>query len=308
MAQGVPAGRAVRKTPFLLPLDSQCTLSEPSASVVRWEPPAGEPVISHAYAAGFPPSDTAWCGPAVVAHAQTQAAADAAADAYLAFVLAQEPRFGTRLWPAAQGVQEGLRLARSARRPIILADTQDNPGAGGSGDTTGVLQALLAAGAQDAMVGYFCDPEAARAAHAAGPGQSVDLALGGRHGPEGVQPVRERFEVLRCASGPFRMTGSVAGNVDADLGAMALLRCRGVQVAVTSRKVQAYDPAPFQRLGVDPAAHRILVLKSSCHFRADFEPLADAVLSVLAPGAYDPDAARYPYTRLRPGVRFAPGA
>ena len=28
--------------------------------------------------------------------------------------------------------------------PVVLADTQDNPGAGGNGDTTGLLAALLA--------------------------------------------------------------------------------------------------------------------------------------------------------------------
>jgi microcystin degradation protein MlrC len=102
------------------------------------------------------------------------------------------------------------------------------------------------------------------------------------------------------------MTGSVAGGVVADLGPMALIRAGGVHIAVTSRKVQAFDPAPFHRLGVDPAAWRILVLKSSVHFRADFGPLAQSVMTVLSPGAYDPDAANYPYQRLRAGVRYLP--
>lgn len=102
------------------------------------------------------------------------------------------------------------------------------------------------------------------------------------------------------------LTGAVAGRVVADLGPMALLRCGGVQIAVTSRNVQAFDTAPFLRLGVDLGAQRILVLKSSCHFRAEFGPLADEILTVLAPGAYDPDASNYPYRRLRDGVRMVP--
>ncbi len=306
LARGRPAGRAIRKTPFVLPLDSQCTLSEPSRSVVQWRG-SGDELIDTDYAAGFPPSDTVWCGPAVVAYAWTQAAADAAADQYLRFICDRERDFDPLLWSTDDGVREALRLAQTARRPIIIADTQDNPGAGGSADTTGILAALLRAGAQGVMAGYFCDPAAAQAAHAAGEGRAIDIALGGRHGPPGVVPLADRFEVLRCVDGPFRMTGSVAGKVTADLGPMALLDCRGVRIAVTSRRVQAFDPAPFERLGVDPAAQRILVLKSSCHFRADFEPLADAVLSVLSPGAYDPDPAHYPYRRLRAGVRLRPG-
>jgi microcystin degradation protein MlrC len=306
LGRGIPAGRAIRKTPFLLPLDFQCTLVDPSASVVNWAPADAKDIASVSYAAGFPPSDTVWCGPSVVVHAWTQQAADEAADAYLAHITALESAFALPLWSTADGVREAVSLARTAQRPIVIADTQDNPGAGGSGDTTGILQALLDAGAEDAMAGYFCDAAAAKAAHEAGEGASIDLCLGqSRDG--GSPPLCGRFEVVRCTEGPFRMSGSVAGNVTADLGPMALLRRDGLQVAVTSRRVQAYDPAPFHRLGVDPSKHRIVVLKSSCHFRADFGGFAQQILSVLAPGAYDPDPAHYPYTRLRAGVRYKPG-
>ena len=35
-----------------------------------------------------------------------------------------------------------------ASRPVVIADTQDNPGGGGDSDTTGMLRALVACGAQ----------------------------------------------------------------------------------------------------------------------------------------------------------------
>ena len=110
----------------------------------------------------------------------------------------------------------------------------------------------------------------------------------------------------RLGSGRFRTTGKVAGGRDADLGPMALLRLGGVRVAVTSKRMQAFDQAPFQHLGVEPARERILALKSTCHFRAEFEPLAEAVVVVLAPGYYLADPSAYPYERLRPGVRLKP--
>jgi microcystin degradation protein MlrC len=242
----------------------------------------------------------------VVAHAWSQAAADRAADALAARIEALEPEFAARLWSTQDGVREALRLAHNAAGPVVIADTQDNPGAGGSGDTTGILRELLHAGAQGAMLGLLCDAHAAQAAHRAGEGAQIEIALGGRHGPDGVTPLRARYRVLRLGNGRFRTTGSVAGNMDADLGPMALLQCEGVGIVVTSRRMQAYDPAPFLHLGVDPAAQRILVLKSTCHFRADFEPIASAVLTVLAPGAYLADPADYPYRRLRSAVRLRP--
>ncbi len=46
-------------------------------------------------------------------------------------------------------VTQAARLAHDANiprgRPIILADTQDNPGAGGNADTMSLLKALIAA-------------------------------------------------------------------------------------------------------------------------------------------------------------------
>lgn len=306
LSRGRPSGRALRKIPFLIPIDFQCTLVEPSRGVVERSVVDDGALVDLTYAAGFPPSDLHDCGPAVVAHAWTQRDADRAADALAAHVEAREAEFAAPMWPLQDGVREAMRLAANATKPIVVADTQDNPGAGGSGDTTGVLRALLDAGADDAMVGLLCDPEAAAAAHRAGVGAEIDVALGGHSGPDGVAPVRERYRVLRLGDGHFRTSGTVAGGMQADLGPMALLRCRGVSVAVTSRRMQAYDPAPFEHLGVDPAAQKILVLKSSCHFRADFEPIAQAVLVVLSPGGYGANPEDYPYRRLRDGVRLRP--
>ena len=306
LRRGRPTGRSLRKLPFLLPVDFQCTLCEPSRSVMNWAPRQAASLLSVAYAAGFPPSDTYWCGPAVAVHAWTQADADAVADEFERFIAGREASFHTPLWSLDEGVREAMGLVDGAAHPVLIADTQDNPGAGGSGDTTGLAEALLRHGARNALVGFLFDPQAASAATAAGIGAEIECDLGGRHGPAGVQPLRRRFRVMSCSQGSFTMTGQVAGGAVADLGLMALLRCEGVDVAVTSKNVQAFDPAPFERLGVDWTKHRIVVLKSSCHFRADFEPQAAAVLSVLAPGAYDPDTTHYPYRRLRPGVRLMP--
>ena len=69
---------------------------------------------------------------------------------------------------------------------------------------------------------------------------------------------------------------------------MALLRIGGVSVAVTSKRMQALDQAPFRHLGVEPREQKILVLKSTCHFRAEFEPIAEKVIVVVAPGTISP--------------------
>src|SRR5262249_29296859 len=125
LARGPPAGRALRKLPFLLPLEDQCTLVEPSRSIVARTRSADGDLVSLSYLAGFPPSDLEWCGPAVVAHALTAAAAEQAANALAHEVAAAEDAFAVpRLSPDA-AVRAAIELARTAARPVVLADTQD---------------------------------------------------------------------------------------------------------------------------------------------------------------------------------------
>jgi microcystin degradation protein MlrC len=95
----------------------------------------------------------------------------------------------------------------------------------------------------------------------------------------------------------------------ADLGPTALIRVSsGVRVIVVSRKMQALDQALFTHIGVEPAAQRIVALKSSVHFRAHFQPIAERVIVAAAPGPVVADPAALPFTRLRPGLRLRPGA
>jgi len=93
------------------------------------------------------------------------------------------------------------------------------------------------------------------------------------------------------------------------LGPMALLRSRaapGVRVVLASKKVQAGDQEMFRHLGIEPVRSRILALKSSVHFRADFEPIAKEVLVVKSPGPALADPAEFRWTKLRKGVRLRP--
>jgi microcystin degradation protein MlrC len=306
LARGRPAGRALRKAPFLIPLNGQCTLVDPSMSVVARSRVVEDGLINLSYLAGFPPSDLYWCGPSVVAHAWSQAAADRAADEMMGGILAQEANFAEAMVTPEEGVARAIAVARSASRPVVIADTQDNPGCGGSADSTGLLKALITADARDAVLGFVCDAGAARAAHAAGEGAQVTLSLGGHSGPEGMTPVEGRFRVARLGNGQFQSDGAVTRGRRIDVGPMALLTLGGVSVVVTSKRLQAYDQAPFRHLGIEPARQKILGLKSTCHYRAEFEPMAAEVIVVLAPGYYLADPARYPFRRLRPGVRLRP--
>ena len=307
LERGRPTARAFRKIPFLIPLNFQCTLVEPSKEIVA-KSAAGEggDVLDLCYGAGFPPADLYDCGPAVIAHGYSQAAVDAAADHLADHITGMEQAFAQPLLDPDEAVRQAMTIGVNATRPVVIADTQDNPGCGGTGDTTGMLDALVKNCAEKAAICVLTDAKAAAAAHAAGEGAEITIELGGCTPLPGVKPFRGTFRVTRLSDGRFMCKGPCVGGREAKLGPTALLTIGGVSIVVASKRMQAYDLEIFRHIGVEPTAQKILVVKSTCHFRADFEPIAERVLVAVAPGAHLVDARQYPYKHLRAGVRLEP--
>jgi len=301
---GEAHGKAFRKVPFLLPLTAQCTLVEPSLGVYRAVADLEKGRVSSvSFTPGFPQADIAECGPAVIAYGEDQKSADRAADELLAHIIAREAEFKDEL--LAPEVAVARAMSTRAERPMVIADAQDNPGAGGTSDTTGLLRAMVEARCPDAVLGMVYDPEAALLAHKAGKGSEANISVGGK-AFKGDPPFAALFKIENLSDGRFLCTGPFYGGNRTNLGPTALLRLNGVRVIVTSRRMQAADQEQFRHIGAEPKTTKILGLKSSVHFRADFQPIAHEVLVAAAPGAAPMDPRTLPYKRLRKGVRLVP--
>jgi microcystin degradation protein MlrC len=299
--------KAFRQLPFLIPISWQCTNDQPTQGIYqKLAALESDDVPTLSFAPGFPAADFAHCGPSVFAYGRTQADADAAADRIVALVESHEDDFDGRIYSPDDGVRLAMELAKTARKPIIIADTQDNPGAGGDSDTTGMLRALVRNQASGAATGVIYDPASAKAAHAAGVGATVTLELGGKSGIPGDAPYKETFVVEQLSDGQFVASGPYYGGRDMDMGPSACLRIGDVRVVVGSYKAQLADQSMYRYVGIEPTTQKILVNKSSVHFRADFEPIAEKLLICAAPGAMPADTATLPWTRLRPGIRIKP--
>jgi microcystin degradation protein MlrC len=307
LRSGNRLAKAFRQIPFLIPISWQCTTVEPSRSLyAKLSALESADIPTLSFAPGFPAADFRDCGPSIIAYGQTQAAADAAADTMAKLVCDNETAFDGRIFGADEGVRHAMTIALRAQKPVVIADTEDNPGAGGTSDTTGMLRALLDNGVSRAALGVVVDPEAAAAAHAAGPGETIALALGGNSGISGDAPFAGDFVVETLSDGRFTAPGPYYGGSRMDLGPSASLRIGGVRVVVASRKAQLADQAMFRYVGIEPTEQAILVVKSSVHFRADFEPIAETILICTAPGAMPADPASLPWTHLREGIRIKP--
>jgi microcystin degradation protein MlrC len=302
--------KAMRKIPFLFPLTSQCTSFDPCKSIYDGLQAIGaaDGMSSVDFATGFPPADIAECGAAVVAYGVDADAAEAAAEQVYRQVLAAEADFDFELLNPDTAVMRAL--ANDSDKPVVLADAQDNPGAGGTSDTTGLLAAMVRNGARRAVIAVIYDPEVADAAHRAGVGGVLDTGLGGKSGLDGIEPYAARFAVEVLGDGRFTYTGAMNLNSKAQLGNMALLRVvdegSEVRVVVGSSRSQCLDLAMIRHLGLEPTAQKIVAVKSTVHFRADFDPIAAETLVVIAPGLHPCQLDDLEYHNLRSGVRLGP--
>ncbi|MBA7482921.1 hypothetical protein ES707_18425 [subsurface metagenome] len=299
--------KAFRQSPFLIPISWQCTNDQPAKGIYQQVAALqSDAVPTLSFAFGFPAADFVHCGPSIMAYGRTQADADAAADAIAALVEGHENDFDGKIYTPDEGVRHAMELAKTASRPIVIADTQDNPGAGGDSDTMGMLRALVRNKAQRAATGVIYDPAAAEAAHAAGEGSTLTLALGGKSGIPGDAPYQETFVVEKLSDGNFLAPGPFFGGRMMKMGPSACLRIGDVRAVVASHKTQLADQAMYRYVGIEPTEQKILVNKSSVHFRADFEPIAEKLLICAAPGAMPADTSVLPWTQLRPGIRIKP--
>jgi microcystin degradation protein MlrC len=306
LALGKPMAKAMRPLDFLTGLPAQCTFIEPGQSLyallARLEHDH-DTILS--FTPGFPMADFPECGMAVMGYGPDGVRVERAVDELANAVHEAEPDFAMELFTPADAVARAMQRGQVGA-PVVLADTQDNPGAGGNGDTTGLLAAMLARDPRDAVLGLLIDGASARQAHAVGQGRAAQFLLGEISGVPGHVPLAGEFTVETLGDGRFTCTGPMFRGFRMDLGPMAVLRRGNVRVVLASKKCQAADQEMFRHVGIEPRELRVLALKSSVHFRADFQPIAKEVLVVVAPGPAKADPAAFPWTRLRPGLRLSP--
>jgi microcystin degradation protein MlrC len=300
---------------YLISATAMPTTGEPAGSIYRKLEAIdnAEGTIS-SFCMAFPASDFAECGPVVWTYGER---CDESLNELLGVV--DEPvQWRRDALPIAEAVERALERARHSSRPVVLADTQDNPGAGGTGNTTGAVRALLAAGAGRAHPGQVAvamlfDPDSAREAFEAGVGATVQVELG-----ESVpvfdgysdDPVRCTVKVRAVSGGEVVFQGPKNHGFRAQLGPTACLETEGVLIVVTSQRVAAQDREQFRMVGIHPEDMKILVVKSSNHFRADFEPLVEDpstdVIVAKAKGSFAVDPGDLPWKNLPATMRTRP--
>lgn len=295
--------RTLRQVPMLTPLPPQFTWGETPMNdlmTLSLEIEKEPAILCIMLAGGFTYSDIPDSGVAVLVTADgDQAAADDAADRLARACWNERDRFLIGVTPIDEAIE---RVRNATAGPVVLADVADNPGAGASCDGTVILDALLKSGLDNVAVGIIADPESVEHAAEIGIGKTGSFKLGGKvddlHGPT----LEIEAKVRSIADITFTNTGPMGRGGRSRLGRTAVLEAGPngeVEVVVTTNRFQVLDPELFRAAGIPPEQRRALVVKSSVHFRAGFEPIAAEIIEVDAPGLSSPNLFRFPFEHVR---------
>lgn len=237
-------------------------------------------VLSIGIAAGFPWADTRDAGPSVVI----------VSDGICPSHLALAGQLTEHIWQSRgrhtiQTVPVGAAMAAISSAPasdfpLLLADFADNPGGGGYGDSTVLLQAMIEGGVQNAAFGMIYDPLAVQTCIAQGLGGQVVVAIGGKTDPQYGKPLPVTGRVIAVTDGRLRLQGPMMAGVPINMGPTVVLQVEGIEIILTSGRFQCYDRMFFEHARIDLARKSVVAVKSAHHFRAAFGPLAGRVILV----------------------------
>ena len=273
----------IARRPMLYGLDHGRTQRGPMAELLARAETLenrGE-VLMVSICAGFSRANIRDVGPSVTVTVDGDSErAQAIAEEFMDHAWATRNFTTVKLLPVAEVVALA-RAGHPGQKPLVVADYTDNPGGGGYGDATALLQALVEAGAESVAFHAICDPEAVQQGIRAGIGTRTTLTLGGKVDPSmGGGPLALFGEVVCLTNGRFVAYGPMGGGIERNYGPSMVFRVGGIDIVVITNNGQAVDLAQFTSLGVDPTRYRTVAVKSMQHFRAAFEPIARDVVLV----------------------------
>jgi microcystin degradation protein MlrC len=252
---------------------------------------------------GFPWADIEWAGPSVTVTYDEGAAGAVDRAREIAESMMDtiwEERANVTIKPlSVSDAMAHVKSAGEGDKPIVLADFADNPGGGSYGDNPTLLAGMIEADLQNAVFGTISDPDAVIACQRAGVRGTVTIPLGGKIDPDFVPPLTVTGEVVAIAEGSFTYEGPMSTGLRSSMGPTVILRIGGIDVIITTSRLQVLDLAIFRSQGIDPEEKAVVAVKSAHHFRGAFQPIAREILLVDALGLATPSLKSLNYENVR---------
>jgi len=270
--------------PILVPGEKGVTAVEPLKSIYDQLPEVSsvEGLLDASIFIGFAWSDVPFAGMSVQVVAESEK--------YLEKARREAQRLAFELWKRraeldfdvpVDDIDGAIETALQAPETVFITDSGDNASAGAAGDSTLVLERLMAHEVRDAVVAGIVDPDAVMACEAAGVGASVDLVVGGKIDTVFGAPLRVKGRVHYLK--PADEIQEEAGKSGIGPRRAAVIDVDGILAVFLDARRSFTSPVHFREVGIDPLAHKIVVVKSGYLFQA-LREIAPMTIMALTPG------------------------
>lgn len=291
--KGKPAYKAYVAVPILLPGEKTSTRVDPGKSLyAKVAPAAAQPgIVDAAIWIGYAWADEPRNHGVVMVTGDDRERVTATAESLAKsfWDVRNEFEFIAPVAPLKESLD---RAVASDKKPFMISDMGDNPTAGGAGDVTWTLQEILkrpefkSANGPSLIYASIPGPAFVEKAIAAGVGGKVDGLAGA--------------EVDNRYAPPIRLLGTVKAIEYGDVHAETevVVQVGSVNVIVTKKRKPYHREADFTRLGLNPRASDIVVVKIGYLVPELYDMRADWVMA-LTPGGVDQDLERLTFKRIQ---------
>lgn len=303
MQSGMKPCSALVTVPMISPSVSLLTAVGPYAELIEYgQSCLSDVVLNVSILAGFAPANASTNGMSVVVTTRNdQQKADALANDLAVRAWSDRRRYIAKLTPITEAINKAEAVLSDPKLPsLLLADVADNPGGGGRGNTTYLLRAIHQQQLQGVVIGMMFDSALAANAKAAGQGAHLKAVFNQQENTRYSEPYESEVVVEKLLNEQCIGRRGIYEDRRVDLGQCALLNLDGIRILVVSRRHQCADPIFLERMGVDLANVRVLVIKSRGHFRAGFDEhfQPEQIIEVDAPGLTTPDLVKLELDRV----------
>lgn len=192
----------------------------------------------------------------------------------------------------------------------VLVEVSDNIGGGAPGDMTYVLRALVE---HDIPRSAICisDPTAVRRLELVPIREKVRLEIGGKGSRYDLGPLPLEVTLVSQSDGRFELEdkhshlASMVGD-HFEMGPCAVVRHRGLEILLTSKKTPPFDLGQWRSQGIEPTEKSVVVVKAAVAHRRAYDILAPRYFPVDTPGPCRSDLSQFEYRHAKTGSATAP--
>lgn len=188
-------------------------------------------------------------------------------------------------WPELDSIPEVISLSKEAPegKPVILVDFADSLGAGATGESAAVLRALADVNFPVRTAMVVSDSAAVNQATALGIGAEAEFRIG--NPTIDTQALTTTAQVVNLCDGVFYQEGPVGAGMRRNMGRVAVLRVKNVDVLVCDHACGTGDLQAYRHFGIEPTGYQMVVVKANTSFRAAYTPIASKICMTDTPGA-----------------------